>query len=220
MHGFTSCRTGDLPWSGALYLDAVLEDCYAFLDAHPGETVLFAVKQEHGDESVEDFQRVLDGYVKANPSYWLKTDSMPTLGEARGKLVLLRRYDDAAGLGKAAGLPLRWADQRGEAGDGLDAELWDQGDYALWVQDRFEYNEKEKWTAFLRGLAHSDSGASEITLSFLSTKGSFAYGHPYRFASNLNHRLANDEGLQLRGWVVLDYGSAPLAERIYSVNFN
>ena len=40
---------------------------------------------------------------------------MPTLGQARGKLVLLRRWEDEAGLGARAGLPLLWEDQKGHA---------------------------------------------------------------------------------------------------------
>ena len=57
MHGFTSCKTGALPWSDTLYLDRVLEQCYAFLHEHPTETIVFAVKHEHGDASTEYFER-------------------------------------------------------------------------------------------------------------------------------------------------------------------
>lgn len=103
MHGFTKCKTS--AFGGTLYLDEVLAQCYAFLDAHPTETVIFAVKQEHGDESVAEFQRLLDAYVQASPSHWLLTDAIPTLDEARGRLVLMRRFEDEAGLGAAAGIP-------------------------------------------------------------------------------------------------------------------
>ena len=115
MHGFTSCKTGPMPWSGALTLDDVLAGCYAFLEAHPTETVLFAAKYEHGDASVPEVQQTLDAYIRKNPDRWLLTDTMPTLGQARGKLVLLRRWEDEAGLGARAGLPLLWEDQKGHA---------------------------------------------------------------------------------------------------------
>ena len=79
MHGFTSCKTGAMPWSSALYLDRVLEQCYAFLREHPTETVLFAVKQEHGDERVADFQTLLSSYIDRDRSMWLLTSAMPTV---------------------------------------------------------------------------------------------------------------------------------------------
>ena len=62
-HGFTDCKTGPMPWSAALSLEDVLRQCYTFLAEHPTETVIFAVKQEHGDESVEQFERCLDGII-------------------------------------------------------------------------------------------------------------------------------------------------------------
>ena len=112
-HGFCECRTGAAPWSDRLMLEDVLEDCYAFLSAHPTETVIFAVKQEHGDESVAEFQRVLDRYIQEDAGRWYLDSELPSLGEARGRLVLLRRYDDEAGLGKNAGIALTWPNQNG-----------------------------------------------------------------------------------------------------------
>ena len=46
VHGFTACKTGPMPWSDTLYLDDVLDQCYAFLKEHPTETILFVVKQD------------------------------------------------------------------------------------------------------------------------------------------------------------------------------
>lgn len=219
MHGFTNCKTG--AFGGTLYLDRVLEQCYAFLDAHPSETVVFAVKQEHGDESRAQFQQLLDAYVQASPAHWLLTDTIPTLGEARGKLVLMRRYEDEAGLGKAAGIPLLWPDQPGFDDTSLNTAPSDNGSYCLWVQDRYEYGTEDKWTAFLAGLRDNGAEEGDIALHFLSTKGTAAYGHPYGFARTLNPRLAalEPESGRKLGWVVLDFASAPLAAQIYETNF-
>ena len=107
MHGFTKCRIS--PLGAALELARVLADCYAFLAQHPTETVLFAVKHEHGDSPDAETARALDGFISVRPRNWLVTDSMPTLGEARGKIVLLRRWEEGEGL------PLLWEDQKGAA---------------------------------------------------------------------------------------------------------
>ena len=224
MHGFTRCKTGawPVPMSDPLLLDFVLEDCYAFLTAHPTETVVFAVKQEHGEESAAEFQRMLDACVGEHPEFWLLTDSIPSLSDARGKLVLMRRYEDEAGLGASAGIPLIWEDQRGSENPSLHTVMHDQGSYRLWVQDRFEYNTAEKWTAFCDGMEAARAGiaAEDVpgaALNFLSTKGSFTYGHPWHFAKSLNRNL--ETLAPLSGWVILDFFDARHAKLVYEQNF-
>ena len=217
MHGFTKCKTS--AFGGALYLDEVLRQCYAFLDAHPTETVIFAVKQEHGDESVASFQTLLDSYVQDSPSHWLPTDTIPTLDEARGKLVLMRRYEDEAGLGAAAGIPLLWPNQNGHEDVSLNAAVTDNGSYLLSVQDRYEYDAEDKWNAFLAGIAQNRAEDDVLALHFLSTKGTAAYGHPFGFAKDMNVRLGLVPSEALSGWIVVDYLSPALAAHIYESNF-
>ena len=216
MHGFTNCKTGI--FGGTLTLDAVLADCYAFLAQHPTETVIFAVKHEHGDSAVADFQRTLQGFTAAREADWLLTDTLPTLGEARGKLVLLRRWEDEAGLGGESGVPFLWKDQREREDTSLAAAEEPQGAFTLFVQDRFKYDADEKWNAFLTGM-EAEPADGDVLLSFLSTNGSSAYGHPWKYAKALNPRLMalNDE--MLKGWVIVDFATAQLAEKIYSTNF-
>ncbi len=217
MHGFTNCITSGWPWADALYLDAVLEDCYAFLDAHPTETVVFAVKQEHGDESVETFESLLNAYCEANPDRWLLTDRIPTVGEARGRLVLMRRYADEANLGANSGIPLLWENQSGHEDVNQNIVAEDNGLYTLYVQDRYEYDEGAKWKAFLQGLQSGKTGADEISIHFLSTKGEATYGHPHQYARALNLYLLKIDTLS--GWIVVDFANAKLAQHIYQNNF-
>ena len=217
MHGFTKCKTSAL--GGTLYLDEVLAQCYVFLDVHPTETVIFAVKQEHGDESVAAFEALLNAYVQDSSAHWLLTDTIPTLGEARGKLVLMRRYEDEAGLGATAGIPLLWPNQNGHEDTSLNTAVTDNGSYRLWVQDRYEYDAEDKWAAFTAGIEQNGAQPGDIALHFLSTKGTAAYGHPYGFARALNARLAETPPDAISGWIVLDFFSAPLAAQIYETNF-
>lgn len=218
-HGFCECRTGAAPWSGRLMLEDVLEDCYAFLAAHPTETVIFTVKQEHGDESVAEFQRILDRYIQEDAERWYLGNELPSLGEARGRLVLLRRYDDEAGLGMNAGIALIWPNQNdyddpARAFSGQDCFV---GGLTLAVQDRYEYDEEEKWAAFCAEADDPDA----VVLRFLSTKGHMTFGHPYRYAKELNPRLLSlckNQDISL-GWTVIDFGNAQLASAIYEQNF-
>lgn len=217
MHGFTNCTTSGFPWAGNLYLDAVLNDCYAFLSAHPTEMVVFAVKQEHGDESVAQFQRLLHAYIDRQPDRWLLTDRIPTVGEARGKLVLMRRYADEANLGTDSGIPLLWDDQGAHDDVSKHVAVHDNGAYTLYVQDRYAYDAVDKWNAFTEGLNADRTGADAAAIHFLSTKGTAAYGHPYAFAKTLNRKLLATDALH--GWIVIDFADATLAAHIYEQNF-
>lgn len=218
-HGFCECRTGAAPWSGRLMLEDVLEDCYAFLSAHPTEAVIFAVKQEHGDESVAEFQRILDRYIQEDDERWYLGSELPSLGEARGRLILLRRYDDEAGFGTNAGIALTWPNQNGydDPARAFSSEGCSVGSLTLAVQDRYEYDEEEKWAAFCAETDDPDA----VVLRFLSTKGHMTFGHPYRYAKELNPRLlalCESQDISL-GWTVIDFGNSQLASVIYEQNF-
>ncbi len=56
----------------------------------------------------------------------------------------------------------------------------------------------------------------DVVLSFLSTKGTGTYGHPWQYARDLNARLLKTG--ELHGWIVLDFFDAQLASHIYSMN--
>ncbi|MFD5423769.1 phosphatidylinositol-specific phospholipase C [Streptomyces sp. NPDC127069] len=75
----------------------VLVACAAFLSAHPSETVLMRVKQEYSTESDATFRTVFDDYLDHRgwrPLFRI-ADTLPALGQARGRVVLLA---DNAGL--------------------------------------------------------------------------------------------------------------------------
>ena len=216
MHGPTKCKTGFWPWEANLYLDDVLNDCYEFLEAHPGETILFVVKQESGNESVSKFQAVLNQYLEGKKDKWyLSEDTLPTLGEARGKLVLFRRYADEAGLGDEAGLPLIWADQGNKGQTELNYAVEQGGSFKLAVQDRYKYGNNDKWAAFTA----APSEQADVTVSFLSTAGNRAVGHPFAHAKALNKKLlALPKEKIPEGWIILDFGNAELAKHIVEAN--
>ncbi|WP_424212558.1 phosphatidylinositol-specific phospholipase C [Streptomyces sp. BI20] len=83
----------------------VLVACAEFLAAHPGETVLMRVKQEYSEESDAAFRAVFDDYLDRRGwrSLFAIRDSLPTLGDCRGRVLL---------LADNAGLPggVRWGD--------------------------------------------------------------------------------------------------------------
>ncbi|MFF4662008.1 phosphatidylinositol-specific phospholipase C [Streptomyces sp. NPDC001282] len=69
----------------------VLGACWDFLAAHPTETVLMRVKQEYSEESDATFRAVFDDYLDVRgwrPLFRIDP-AFPSLGQARGKVVLL-----------------------------------------------------------------------------------------------------------------------------------
>ncbi|MFI8289585.1 phosphatidylinositol-specific phospholipase C domain-containing protein [Streptomyces sp. ms191] len=84
----------------------VLVACRDFLAAHPSETVLMRVKQEYSEDSDATFRAVFDDYLdnRGWRSLFRIGAGLPTLGEARGRVVLLAdngglpgvRYGDGA----------------------------------------------------------------------------------------------------------------------------
>ena len=79
-HGSVSCNVS---------FGQVLVRCRDFLEANPGETILMSVKKDAGRRDIaQNFQN----YVNGVANYFLRTFTMPTLGKARGKIVLLRRF--------------------------------------------------------------------------------------------------------------------------------
>ena len=221
VHGISGCRKGLMPWSGSLMLSDVLDACYAFLEENPTEFIVFAVKQDAGDESISEFQTQLKTYIDANPRRWLLTDNLPTVGQARGKLVLFRRYSDAMKYGNRSGISYIWKEQDNRDDTELAQESIRNGPYLLTVQDRFKYDNEDKWNAFVKGItaAHQSKDRRMLFVNFLSTNGDIAFGHPYLHAKNLNARLLSDESPELDGWVITDFGTAPIAEKIYMENF-
>ena len=219
-HGFCKCQKGPWPWSAALDLDDVLEQCYSFLESNPSETVVFAVKMEQGKDEAQ-FQKLLHEYIDKAPEKWYLSDKIPNLGECRGKLVLMRRYEDANKLGKSAGVQLFWEDQGGNDDVSLNISAEDQGSYLLLVQDRYKYSSEDKWNAFTGGLKNIPvMSARHLVLSFLSTNGTPAYGHPYSYAKDLNKRfLAEDFTVYNEPfWAIVDFSDALMAQKIYGLN--
>lgn len=106
--------------TGPKYFAPILQTCYAFLSTNPSETIIMSLKREGtGGASDEHFAQVLmNHYITPNASKWYMGDTIPTLGSARGKIVLLRRYK----------VPLTASSEL----QGLDATLWpDSAQHAL-----------------------------------------------------------------------------------------
>jgi 1-phosphatidylinositol phosphodiesterase len=142
--------------------DDVLAAMYAFLDAHPHEALIVSVKEELDAQGATlTFEQLFAQYAARDPDRWYLANAIPSLGDARGKLVLLRRFDGSATLGIAAA-PAVWTD---------NATFDIAGPPVLHVEDNYIVTDDAlKWTAItsLFGEATSLNDPAALYLAYTS----------------------------------------------------
>ncbi|KAL1607683.1 hypothetical protein SLS60_002618 [Paraconiothyrium brasiliense] len=81
--------------TGTKYLDPILTACYTFLSQNPSETILISLKREGiGSATDAHLASILEKhYLAPNAEKWYTGTAIPYLSSARGKLVLVRRYE-------------------------------------------------------------------------------------------------------------------------------
>ncbi|KAL8734783.1 MAG: hypothetical protein Q9181_003044 [Wetmoreana brouardii] len=101
--------------TGNKYIRDLLNEVYTFLDRNPSETIIMSIKREGtGDATDAQLSRILKDHYAGDPNRWFTAPRIPYLGEARGKIILIRRF------GLEDSLRMEW----GGAGWGIDAENW------------------------------------------------------------------------------------------------
>ncbi|XP_061111647.1 1-phosphatidylinositol phosphodiesterase [Conger conger] len=177
----------------------VLEDVARFLLERPTETVLMRLKEEFSETG--DIYAAVVGYVRRHARWDLLWHSRrtPTMGQARGKLVVLQDFS-------GPDLGMRYGS--------LDiADDW-KVPTLLHVP--------QKWQSVHKHLAAAAEGnKARVFLTFASGAGIFAY--PNAVAQRINARLykylSDMAGVSKRlGIVTMDFPAAPLLKMIIDFN--
>ncbi len=219
-HSFAYCKKDSRLFSPKLTLDDLVCQFYDFLDKHPSETILITVKAEMSDKDVADIEAALLKYIEETPDKWLASDSIPRLGDARGKIVILRRYEDVLGLGDKAGINTNWGDQHETVPADMSLAKYNFDNIDLYVQDRYRYNIDEKKETIASSIRQA-AGISEkgtIKINFCSTAGDRAISHPKNVSSIINSSLTDMDLSGNIGWLIFDYGSPDCAKLVYDQN--
>ena len=186
--------------TGNKYFGDMCNDLYEFLEKNPSETVIMSLKREGtGKGNDEQMGKHLKkAYVDKKRDRWWTEPRVPKLGEARGKIVLMRRFGLDAELKKC------WDGK----GFGIDAQAWPDncedgkiGGGHIRVQDFYEVTESqnvEKKIDFSRGqleraaeqhcsLEKRDASKPPFFVNFLSASNFFnASCWPERIAAKVN----------------------------------
>ncbi|GAP84812.2 putative 1-phosphatidylinositol phosphodiesterase [Rosellinia necatrix] len=100
--------------TGNKYFKELVDTVYAFLAANPSETIIMSVKREGTGRGTDQKLSKLLKEKFYNAEQWYTEPRLPTLGEVRGRIVLLRRHVNDKSLDG------EW----GGRGWGLDASVW------------------------------------------------------------------------------------------------
>lgn len=224
VHGATPCFVPAAGAASYLTFGQIAETLYEFLRRNPSETILISVNHNGGRQS-EAFCSLFYKEIEKMPHRWYTENRVPTLGEARGKAVLLRRFAPMGypltnltggvdlspgvwgGMGGRKTLGYRVIALPGIAGPVRE----------LCLQDCYELGVQDKWFGALLPLLNRGRYHGELLLNFFSCTGRL---FPVASALPLNRRFRSQEFPTLEKGAVLifDFLDAPLAQRVYSQN--
>ncbi|KAL9104112.1 MAG: hypothetical protein Q9163_000914 [Psora crenata] len=101
--------------SGPRYFWSVVDEVLEFLGENPSEVVIMSVKREGtGPSTDQHLSRLLRDHYVTDMTKWFTAPRIPYLGEARGKIVLIRRF----------GLDESLLSEWGGAGWCINADSW------------------------------------------------------------------------------------------------
>ena len=214
-HGSADCHVEKSLNSEALSLSEVCRECYDFLSQNPSECViLMLTERDSAEDDIDTFKNTLYGEINENSCYWYTDNRIPTIGEARGKIVLLLRNEID---GFSEGIVISFS--------GEDMEYCDRG--AVSCEGRFLYQDEsslsvsKKWEAFCKMLEENEPDDESLCLNYLSCSSGFlGLPSPKENARRLNDRLMQYP-LQNKdyGVILVDFADEQLAKKIYSANF-
>jgi len=181
--------------TGNKYFRDLIKDTEQFLQENPSETVIISVKREGpGTHTDQQLSLILKNHYAGDENRWFTQPRVPTLGEARGKIVLMRRFvlDDSLRA------------EHGGAGWAIDAENWAYNTAcdthgAVCVQDFCEVLETENIDHKIRVTCEHLSRSAAVSgglsaesnnplyLNFLSASNFWKVGcWPDKIAAKLN----------------------------------
>ena len=214
-HNFGDCRTKKFLFAKKLLFSDVIAVVARYLAAHNSEAVIFAVKPENAADDIAKVKEVIHAHIDRAAQLWYVKNDIPTLDEVRGKIVLVRRYDDERGIN------FQWKDQgnyemRATYGD---EAIITEG-LSLFVQDCYRYDVADKWRAVETVLDACTACDTAFSLNFLSTVTRTSLPHPKKYAAQMNARFLEKQ-LQKGapyGIVIFDFATMELAQRIIESN--
>ena len=199
-----------------LAFETVVNTAKTFLADHPTECVLMCIKKENAGE---DIAEAVHAVIDEEPSLWYTREAIPTMQQARGKIVLFRRFADEARYG--VDLYSGFEDNCAFAIEG-NPSCYVQDYYKLEVTD----NLPTKWQKIVETFDYANTGAADsYVLNFTSAyydKKLLWTNVPeiQKTADYIHEQYADYTLRQARyGIVLFDFVTPQLAKSMFGTNF-
>jgi len=167
VHGFCKCRKSF--FGKTLTLHNVIGKMFSFLKENPSETILMMFKMDNGQDSSLCFDLLYDNFIKMNPEKWYLENKFPTLGEVRGKIVLLRRTESKC---EKSGIDFNAMPYQGGTKETGWESFSPNGSDNVIIQDRYMLTKKNKWNKAVKPLLQAgESLKGNMIFNFLSSAG-------------------------------------------------
>jgi hypothetical protein len=221
---------------------SVLEECTQFLKNYKKEAIIMSLKvDDWGDygKSRDDGKKLIAKVLAKYSGYLIKGSSLPTLGKARGKIVLLNRIGGTLDFGMPLSIPDNTAGEYLGSESNRSVKVFVQDKYEMLYGGRIAALDKLKLVCDAIVKRWTEKNWDEIYINFASANYMMAglplgiYIHK-RLAQWLGEKETKDDSGKARptkmGWILMDYpfwefNTAPynflcLPDLIIDANFN
>lgn len=221
IHSLADCYS-DKEKSVKLTFGEVLSVCKSFLRDNPGETLILSIKQDRGIMSRWFFPAFYNKYIRDDESFWYLENRVPTLGECRGKMVLMRRCKVWHSFYKSVkgGLDFSyWKDQARKKMTAEKVILSVEKDILCEavVQDRYGLDPKRKWQCSKHYLDKAETSPCRLAVHFISTSAR-TQGTLVGTAEYINKEFMQYSLKKGTGWILCDFPSQAQVKRIMMSN--
>lgn len=162
----------------------VRDVCIKFLKAHPTEFIFMQIKEEYdATGNTRTFEETMKTYINGNEQYFYLDEVSPTLGQVRGKIVLLRRFSSSI---TPMGNYLQFKD---------NTIFTSITTITAVVQDCYNvptlFDRGSKWNHFMSvmNMAIQNTDENKLFLNFGS--GSSAFCYPWSVADFMTPKIGN-----------------------------
>ena len=217
VHAIADCFS-DEKKTKRLTFGEVLADCKSFLEENPAETVILSIKQDRGIINRWFFPPFYDKYIRNDDNSWYLKNEVPTLGECRGKLVLMRRCRVWKSFYKTAegGLNFSfWPDQARRRMKAKRVKL--NPDTKAIVQDRYCLALEPKWVCSENYMNSAVTDKNNLALHYISTSAK-TDGTLVGTAEYINKKFMEYPLKKKTGWIFCDFPTNELIEKIMTSN--
>ena len=222
-HSICYCRKKKGFWNAVLTCDDIVRECLDFLSDNPSETILFQLKEAESHTGELFFTTFYEKYVKNSSDKWYLSNSIPTMGESRGKIILLRAVsvDKDRFTDENSGIDFTSYPYVGT----YNVDDWRRGELkkldgtvygAMLVQDSYKSEGKYKWQTVTRFL-ESDLSQDEFNICYTSCTRIFV---PRINVEYINKQiLSYNFRRKYYGIIATDFIDAEISEKIIKTNF-